>query len=111
MYLQVQLWQRELSGILRYVQKEPEFVWRGNLNKDNDRIALPMYFCRDCGASGWISRRLATDDRYCSDVKTVNTAFAEREKEVYLLNTDMKNMKLWMTILVRMQLILQNMLN
>lgn len=90
MYLQVQLWQRELSGILRYVQKEPEFVWKGNLNKDNDRIALPMYFCRDCGASGWISRRLATDDRYCSDVKTVNTAFAEREKEVYLLNTDMK---------------------
>lgn len=90
MYLQVQLWQRELSGILRYVQKEPEFVWRGNLNKDDERIALPMYFCRDCGASGWISRRLATDDRYCSDVKTVNTAFAEREKEVYLLNTEMK---------------------
>lgn len=44
MYLQVQLWQRELSGILRYVQKEPEFVWRGNLNKDDERIALPMYF-------------------------------------------------------------------
>lgn len=90
LYMQVQLWQRELSGILRYVQKEPEFVWRGSLKTDDDRMALPMYFCRDCGASGWISRRLATDDRYCSDIRTVNLAFANKEKEVVLLNTEMK---------------------
>ena len=90
LYMQVQLWQRELSGILRYVQKEPEFVWRGSLKTDDDRVALPMYFCRDCGASGWISRRLATDDRYCSDIRTVNLAFANKEKEVVLLNTEMK---------------------
>ena len=49
-----------------------------------------MYFCRDCGASGWITRRLATDDRYCSDVRTINKAFAEKEKDVYLLNTEIK---------------------
>ena len=90
LYMQVQLWQRELSGILRYVQKEPEFVWRGSLKTDDDRVALPMYFCRDCGASGWISRRLATDDRYCSDIRTINLAFANKEKEVVLLNTEMK---------------------
>ncbi len=90
LYLQVQLWQRELSGILRYVQDEPEFVWRGSLKRDDDRVALPMYFCRDCGASGWISRRLATDDRYCSDVKTVNAAFASIDKDVVLLNTETK---------------------
>ena len=90
LYLQVQLWQRELSGILRYVQKEPEFVWRGSLKTDEDRVALPMYFCRDCGASGWISRRLATDDRYCSDVRTINMAFANKEKDVVLLNTETK---------------------
>lgn len=90
LYMQVQLWQRELSGILRYVQKEPEFVWRGSLKTDDDRVALPMYFCRDCGASGGISRRLATDDRYCSDIRTVNLAFANKEKEVVLLNTEMK---------------------
>lgn len=90
LYLQVQLWQRELSGILRYVQKEPEFTWRGGIKADEDRVALPMYFCRDCGASGWITRRLATDDRYCSDVRTVNMAFANKEKDVYLLNTEVK---------------------
>ena len=90
LYLQVQLWQRELSGILRYFQKEPEFVWRHSLKKDEDRIALPMYFCRECGASGWISRRLATDDRYCSDIATINKAFMNREKEVMLLNIESK---------------------
>ena len=90
LYLQVQLWQRELSGILRYVQKEPEFTWRGSIRNDEDRVALPMYFCRDCGASGWLSRRLATDDRYCSDVKTINTSFMNRDKEVVLLNIESK---------------------
>lgn len=88
LYLQVQLWQRELSGILRYFQKEPEFVWRHSLKKDEDRIALPMYFCRECGASGWLSRRLATDNFYCSDVSTINKAFMDREKEVVLLNIE-----------------------
>lgn len=90
LYLQVQFWQRELSGVLRYVQKEPEFTWRGSIKPDEDRVALPMYFCRDCGASGWISRRLATDDRFCSDVRTINIAFASKEKDVVLLNTEMK---------------------
>lgn len=90
LYLQVQLWQRELSGILRHVQKEPEFTWRGSIKNDEDRVALPMYFCRDCGASGWLSRRLATDDRYCSDVKTINTSFMNRDKEVVLLNIESK---------------------
>ena len=33
LYLQVQLWQRELSGVLRYFQKEPEFTWRHSLKK------------------------------------------------------------------------------
>ena len=90
LYLQVQLWQRELSGILRYFQKEPEFVWRHSTKKDEDRVALPMYYCRECGASGWITRRLATDDNYCSDVSTINKAFMNRDKEVMLLNIESK---------------------
>jgi len=90
LYLQIQLWQRELSGVLRYFQKEPEFTWRHSLNKDADRIALPMYFCRECGASGWITRKLATDDCYCSDISTINKAFMNRDKEVMLLNIESK---------------------
>ncbi len=91
LYLQVQLWQRELSGILRYFQKEPEFVWRHSLKKNDGRVALPMYFCRECGASGWVSRKLQTDDCYCSDVAVINKAFMNHDKEVMLLNIEKKN--------------------
>ena len=51
---------------------------------------MPMYFCRECGASGWLLRRLATDDSYCSDISTINKAFMDREKEVVLLNIESK---------------------
>lgn len=88
LYLQVQLWQRELSGVLRYFQDEPEFTWRHNLKKDDDRVALPMYFCRECGASGWLSRRMRTDECYCADLSVINKAFMDREKEVVLLNIE-----------------------
>ena len=84
-YQQVQLWQRELSGVLRYVQQEPEFTWRGSIDKEN-RVALPMYFCRDCGASGWISCRMETDHKYCTDIRIINTAFMEKQRETCLLN-------------------------
>lgn len=87
LHLQVQLWQRELSGVLRYVQKEPEFVWRHSLRKDEERVALPMYFCRECGASGWITRKLETED-FSADVRAVNKDFMAREKEVRLLNIE-----------------------
>ena len=88
LYLQVQLWQRELSGILRYVQRTPEFVWRGSLKSDGKRVALPMWFCRECGASGWISRKLATDTKYSSDVKVVTNAYFEKDRDLLLLNTE-----------------------
>ncbi len=88
LYLQVQLWQRELSGILRYVQNEPLFSWRGSLKKDDDKVALPIYFCRNCGASGWLSHFHDTDKHFSSNVKKINSAFATNEKEIILLNTD-----------------------
>lgn len=88
LYLQVQLWQRELSGILRYVQRTPEFVWRGSLKSDGRRVALPMWFCRECGASGWISRRLATDTKYESDVRVVTNAYFEKDRDLLLLNIE-----------------------
>ncbi len=88
LYLQVQLWQRELSGVLRYFQKEPEFVWRHSLKKNEERVALPLYFCRECGASGWLTRQMASDNFFCTDVATINKAFMDNDKEVRLLNIE-----------------------
>lgn len=88
LYLQVQLWQRELSGILRYVSTQPKFTWRNSINPNEDTTALPMYYCRDCGASGWITLRRATDKKFCSDISEVNRAFADNSSDILLLNTE-----------------------
>lgn len=91
LYLQIQLWQRELSGILRYVQEKPEFTWRDKQIPEG-RVALPMYFCRDCGASGWLSRRLKTDTHFSTNISEINTAFVQtHDKEVCLINLDTKH--------------------
>lgn len=86
LYLQVQLWQRELSGILRYVEPHPSFTWRDGDKKDT--VALPMYFCRDCGASGWITSIRERDTRFNCNVKTINTLFMNHSDEIVLMNTE-----------------------
>lgn len=87
LYLQIQMWQRELSGIQRYVQMEPEFTWRDSIQKD-ERIALPIYFCRDCGNSGWLTTKRETEQRFGIDTTAINRAFMENEREVRLMNIE-----------------------
>ena len=87
LHLQVQLWVRELSGILRYVQKEPMFAWRGKILANRRAAALSMYFCRECGASGWLTRRGDTDRGFGLNVSENNTSFMKHRPEVWLLNT------------------------
>ena len=85
--LQVQLWVRELSGILRYVQKEPMFAWKGKVLANRRAAALSMYYCRECGASGWLSRRGETDRGYGINTNVNNSDFMSHKPEVMLLNT------------------------
>ena len=88
LFLQVQLWQRELSGILRYVSDKPRFTWRNSIEANEDAVALPMWYCRDCGASGWITSRKLTDKKFSSDITEVNKAFMERSCDLRLMNTE-----------------------
>lgn len=87
LYLQVQLWQRELSGIQRFVQSEPEFTWRDSIPMD-DRISLPVYFCRDCGNSGWITTKKATERKFGTNASAINTAFMDDDKDVVLMTVE-----------------------
>ena len=87
LYLQIQLWQRELSGIQRFVQQEPEFTWRDAVPRD-ERLSLPIYFCRDCGASGWITTKKDTEQKFGTDYARINQAFMNGDKEVRLMNTE-----------------------
>ncbi len=88
LYLQVQLWQRELSGILRYVSDKPRFTWRNSIEPNDDTVALPMWYCRDCGASGWITSRKMTDRKFCSVISEVNKAFMDHSGDLLLMNTE-----------------------
>lgn len=91
LFTQVQLWERELSGIQRIVQSDVEFTWRDKSAAEESRISLPMYFCRDCGATGWLTTKKETETKYGLDAKKVNRAFMNREPEVRLMSTDTEN--------------------
>ena len=88
LFLQIQLWQRELSGIQRLVQVEPEFTWRDAIPKP-ERIALPIYFCRDCGASGWLTTKKDTEQKFSADASRINQAFMDGDKEVRLMTLEL----------------------
>ncbi len=59
--IQVQLWIREVSRVLRSVQLEPAFRWRDSgiaepdPEGDHHALELPAIYCRRCGSSGWMA--------------------------------------------------------
>jgi ATP-dependent helicase YprA (DUF1998 family) len=48
----VALWVREVSRLLRQLSSSPRFQWQGAASED-DVLALPSVYCRHCGRSGW----------------------------------------------------------
>ncbi len=87
-YVQVQLWIRELSGLLRVVDETPTFAWRKSSEPKNDKHALPAYFCRECGASGWLMVKHDNRNKFESDVNEVYTKFFNNHKHIFFVNTD-----------------------
>ncbi len=53
--VQVQLWVRDVSHLLRVVDESPRFNWEVGASRDPERKYLPAAYCRACGASGWMS--------------------------------------------------------
>lgn len=51
--LEVQLWIRELTRMLRAVDSEPRFAWWHNGQVEDELRYLPAAYCRVCGRSGW----------------------------------------------------------
>ncbi|MGE5785858.1 MAG: hypothetical protein ACM3ZE_14770 [Myxococcales bacterium] len=57
-HVQVQLWVREVRRLLREIAAKPSFYWRDERPEMTAPPALPMYYCRECGHSGWIGDTL-----------------------------------------------------
>jgi ATP-dependent helicase YprA (DUF1998 family) len=57
--LEVQIWVREITRMLRAVHTEPRFAWWHDGTLEDEARFLPAAYCRVCGRSGW--QALATE--------------------------------------------------
>jgi DEAD/DEAH box helicase domain-containing protein len=87
LYLQIQIWVRELSGVLRELNETPLFTWKDKVGDKNEPKALPAYFCRECGASGWLGVKDDNKNHFFHDPSQVYDYFFSNHKNIYLINT------------------------
>jgi DEAD/DEAH box helicase domain-containing protein len=57
LFVQVQMWVRELSGVRRVLSHQPKFVWRDEPIELGEAKHMPPWYCRECGISGWLSSK------------------------------------------------------
>ncbi len=93
LYLQIQLWIRELSGLLREVSNEPSFTWKDKISDKDETKALPPWFCRECGASGWLGLKNDNRNSFEPDLPSIYDHFFSNHKNIYFVNTAMDEHK------------------
>ena len=78
--IEVQLWIREVSRVLRSVDSEASFRWRDSAAPDQDDdlnaplFELPATFCRNCGHSGWMAVQSEMGDTLLTSVGSIYDA-------------------------------------
>ncbi len=87
LYLQIQLWVRELGGVLRELSDKPKFTWKDKVGDKYESKALPAYFCRECGASGWLGVKDDNKNHFLQDTKQVYEYYFSNHKNIYFINT------------------------
>lgn len=87
LFLQVQLWIRELSGVLREFNTKPKFIWRDSVGGKDEPQAMPAYYCRECGASGWLGVKDDNKNNFSPDPLQVYEYFFSNHKNTYFINT------------------------
>lgn len=77
--VQVQLWVRELRGLLRRIPDRAgayeTFAWRDALAPAESARYLPLVYCRDCGHSGLAAKWLDGNERLETNTQTINEAY------------------------------------
>ena len=88
LYTQIQIWIRELSGVLREMNEIPKFTWKDKISNEKEIKALPSYFCRDCGSSGWIGIKDDNKNHFDVNTQKVYEYYFENHKNIYFINTE-----------------------
>ncbi|MBK6965110.1 MAG: DEAD/DEAH box helicase [Bacteroidales bacterium] len=81
LYLQIQIWIRELSGLLREVSTEPIFSWKDKIAGKNEAKGLPPWFCRECGASGWLGLKNDNRNSFEQDLPAIYDHFLQQPQK------------------------------
>ena len=80
--LQVQLWVREVSRLMRELSPAPRFFWRDDVPLSSERHGFPAYFCRECGHSGWLTFMREGDDYLTDDSRKIYSEYFARSRHV-----------------------------
>lgn len=84
----VQLWIREVSRLLRAVDTEPAFRWQDSAAPETGEplaIEMPAVYCRRCGMSGWMALQPENSNRLKINSRSVYTAALDRSGQVRTL--------------------------
>src|SRR5690606_38099685 len=85
MYLQIQLWIRELSGVQYTLEEQAKFSFRDQVDAIQELAALPPWYCRECNNSGWLGVKLENSDAFTKDINEVYEKYFSRNKNVYFI--------------------------
>lgn len=86
LYIRTQLWVRELSGVLRVMDETPLFTWKSEVDQKDSPLALPPWFCRECGASGWLGVKHDNKERFEKDINDVYQKYFSNHKHIFFAN-------------------------
>jgi DEAD/DEAH box helicase domain-containing protein len=83
--VQVQLWLREMSRLLREVSEDPRFSWHDGAKSEDQAMSLPPVYCRECGYTGWVTRRAANSNQCESEYSRIlDSLFKHDRRTTYL---------------------------
>jgi DEAD/DEAH box helicase domain-containing protein len=80
--VQVQLWVRELRGLVRRLQPSGHtFAWRDELDAPPNEHYLPLVYCRECGADGLGALVVEGSPKLKGDSRSVGEAYLRKAEE------------------------------
>lgn len=86
LHVQVQLWMRELRRLLAKVSgNQVTYALSQDLNEQQARHYLPVVNCRDCGATGWVTRLSEQQDATLTNLDVFYNLYFKADGSITML--------------------------
>ena len=78
LHVQVQLWLREMHGLLQHVRRgDPRFAWQDDLKPLAGEQWLPVVYCRECGFHAFAAVQREAEERLRAVPSEIGQAFLD----------------------------------